>query len=89
MGGHDVAACLVEDRGLNARVGGAERLPVAEGCIERAHVGIADKDGLEVYLWPLGIQLVLGHDSSAQRGDVMALQHISRMFNISFHRLTA
>ena len=89
MGGHDVAARLIENRGLDARVGSAERLPVAKGCVERAHIGIADEDGLEVYLGSFGVKLVLGHNLGAQRGDVVALQHISRMIKARLHRLTA
>jgi hypothetical protein len=77
VGSHDIAACLVEHGRLDTRVCGAKCLPVAEGCIERADIGIADEDGLKVHLRPLGIEQILRHYLSTQCRDIVALRSVS------------
>jgi hypothetical protein len=73
VSGHDVATGLVEYRLRDAWVSGAEHFPVAKGGVEGRDVGIAYKYGSKIDLGATRIEDVLGDDTCAQSGDVVAL----------------
>lgn len=73
IGCHDIAAGLVEDGLVDPGFGGAERFPIAKSCVSGANVAVTDKHGLEEYLRPVRIELVLGYDLSPKRRNVVTL----------------
>lgn len=72
---NDIATRFIEDGLLDAGIGGAERLPVAVGCVERGDVAVAYHKGFQRYLRLLGVEEVLADDLSAQGREVVALRY--------------